>query len=95
MNKIKQLKNKYQMIFNHINNENYFDNLNMRFELDKIDFEYITATSQYFIKEKIDNNIYTISFGKIKLLDNKIRFYLLITCNYITILDIEKDIKRK
>ena len=95
MNNIKQLKNKYQMIFNNINNENYFDNLNMRFELDKIDFKYISVITKYFIKKKINNNIYNISFGKIKLLDNKIRFYLLITCNYIIILDIEKDMKRK
>lgn len=92
MNKIKQLKNKYQMIFNHINNENYFDNLNMRFELDKIDFEYITATSQYFIKENVNNIDYTIIFGKVKMINNKIRFYLYIITDYSTILELKKDI---
>ena len=73
-------------------NENYFDNIDMRFELDKIDFEYISVITKYFIKEKINNNIYNISFGKVKMLNNKIRFYLYIITEYSTILEIKKDI---
>lgn len=33
---LKILKDKYTKIFNHINSENYFDNLGMRFNLDNI-----------------------------------------------------------
>lgn len=92
---LKILKDKYRKIFNHINSENYFDNLSMYFELDKIDFEYIEATSKYYIDEVVNNINYTIIFGKVKMLNNKIRFYLYIITNYSTILELKKDINKK
>lgn len=92
---LKILKDKYRKIFNHINNENYFDNLGIRFELDKIKYEYINFTSKYCINEKVNNINYTVIFGKIKMLNNKIRFYLYIITEYSTILELKKDIKRK
>lgn len=92
---IKQLKDKYTKIFNHINSENYFDNLNIRFELDKIKYEYIENTSKYYIDEKVNNIDYIIIFGKVKMLNDKIRFYLYILTDFSTILEIKKDFKRE
>ena len=89
---IKQLKDKYKKIFNHINSENYFDNLNIRLELDKIKYEFNEITSKYYINENVNNIDYTIIFGKVKMLNNKIRFYLYIITEYSTILELKKDI---
>lgn len=92
---LKILKDKYRKIFNHINSENYFDNLSMRLELDKIKFEYNEFMTRYFINEKVNNINYTVTFGKIKMLNNKIRFYLYITTDYSIILELKKDINKK
>lgn len=92
---LKILKDKYRKIFNCINSENYFDNLSMRLELDKIDFEYIEATSKYYIDEVVNNISYTVIFGKVKMLNNKIRFYLYIITEYSIILELKKDINKK
>lgn len=92
---LKMLKDKYRKIFNHINSENYFNNLSMRLELDKIEYEYIETTSKYYIDEVVNNINYTIIFGKIKMLNNKTRFYLYIITEYSTILELKKDINRK
>lgn len=89
---LKLLKDKYRKIFNHINNENYFDNLNIRLELDKIKYEFSEITSKYYINEKVNNIDYTVIFGKVKMLNNKIRFYLYIVTEYSTILELKKDI---
>ena len=89
---IKQLKDKYKKIFNHINSENYFDNLNIRLELDKIKYEFNEITSKYYINENVNNIDYTIIFGKVKMLNNRIRFYLYIITEYSTILELKKDI---
>lgn len=89
---LKILKDKYTKIFNHINSENYFDNLGMRFNLDNIEYEYIENTSKYYISENVNNIEYTVIFGKIKMINNKIRFYLYIVTEYSTILKIKKDI---
>lgn len=89
---LKILKDKYRKIFNHINSENYFDNLGMRFNLDNIEYEYIENTSKYYISENVNNIEYTVIFGKIKMINNKIRFYLYIVTEYSTILEIKKDI---
>lgn len=89
---LKILKDKYRKIFNHINNENYFDNLNIRFELDKIKYEFNEITSKYYINENVNNIDYTVIFGKVKMLNNKIRFYLYIVTEYSTILEIKKDL---
>lgn len=89
---LKILKDKYTKIFNHINSENYFDNLGMRFNLDNIEYEYIENTSKYYISENVNNIEYTVIFGKIKMINNKIRFYLYIVTEYSTILEIKKDI---
>lgn len=92
LKQLKTLKDKYKKIFNHINNENYFDNLNIRFNLDKIEFEYNKITSKYYISEKVNDIDYTVIFGKVKMLNNKIRFYLYIVTEYSTILETKKDI---
>lgn len=89
---LKILKDKYRKIFNHINNENYFDNLNIRLELDKIKYEFNEITSKYYINENVNNIDYTVIFGKVKMLNNKIRFYLYIVTEYSTILEIKKDL---
>ena len=89
---LKILKDKYRKIFNHINNENYFDNLNIRLELDKIKYEFNEITSKYYINENVNNIDYTVIFGKVKMLNNKIRFYLYIVIEYSTILEIKKDL---
>ena len=89
---LKILKDKYTKIFNHINSENYFDNLGMRFNLDNIEYEYIENTSKYYISENVNNIEYTVIFGKIKMINNKIRFYLYIVTEYSTILELKKDI---
>lgn len=89
---LKILKDKYRKIFNCINSENYFDNLSMRLELDKIDFEYNETTSKYYIDEVVNNINYTVIFGKVKMLNNKVRFYLYIVTEYSLILEIKKDI---
>jgi hypothetical protein len=89
---LKILKDKYRKIFNCINSENYFDNLNMRLELDKIDFEYNETTNKYYIDEVVNNINYTVIFGKVKMLNNKVRFYLYIVTEYSLILEIKKDI---
>ena len=90
--KIKQLKDKYRKIFNHINSENYFDNLNIRLELDKIKYEFNEITSKYYINENVNNIDYNVIFGKVKMLNNKTRFYLYIITEYSTILELKKDI---
>ena len=92
---LKILKDKYRKIFNHINSENYFDNLSMRLELDKIDFEYNETISKYYIDEVVNNISYTVIFGKVKMINNKIRFYLYITTEYSIILELKKDINKK
>ncbi len=92
---LKILKDKYRKIFNHINSENYFDNLSMRLELDKIDFEYNETISKYYIDEVVNNINYTVIFGKVKMINNKIRFYLYITTEYSIILELKKDINKK
>ena len=89
---LKILKDKYRKIFNHINSENYFDNLNIRLELDKIKYEFNEITSKYYINENVNNIDYTVIFGKVKMINNKIRFYLYIITKYSTILEIKKDI---
>ena len=89
---LKLLKDKYRKIFNHINSENYFDNLNIRLELDKIKYEFNKITSKYYINENVNNIDYTVIFGKVKMLNNKIRFYLYIITEYSTILELKKDI---
>lgn len=89
---LKILKDKYRKIFNCINSENYFDNLSMRLELDKIDFEYNETTNKYYIDEVVNNISYTVIFGKVKMINNKTRFYLYIITEYSTILEIKKDI---
>lgn len=89
---LKILKDKYRKIFNHINNENYFDNLNIRLELDKIKYEFNEITSKYYINENVNNIDYTVIFGKVKMINNKIRFYLYIVTEYSTILEIKKDL---
>lgn len=89
---LKILKDKYRKIFNHINSENYFDNLNIRLELDKIKYEFNEIISKYYINENVNNIDYTVIFGKVKMLNNKIRFYLYIITEYSTILELKKDI---
>ena len=89
---LKILKDKYRKIFNHINSENYFDNLNIRLELDKIKYKFNEITSKYYINENVNNIDYTVIFGKVKMINNKIRFYLYIITKYSTILEIKKDI---
>lgn len=91
----KQLKEKYIKIFDKIKNEKFYENFKDFLEFENIEFEYIPALKKYYIKEKINSDIYIISFGKINLLNDEVRFYLLITCDYITILDEEKEVKRK
>lgn len=92
---IKQLKEKYIKIFKKIKDEKFYENFKDFLEFENIEFDYIPALKKYYIEEKINNDIYIISFGKINLLNDKVRFYLLITCDYITILDEEKEVKRK
>lgn len=92
---IKQLKEKYIKIFKKIKDEKFYENFKDFLEFEKIEFEYTPALKKYYIKEKVNDDIYIISFGKINLLNDKVKFYLLITCDYITILDEEKEVKRK
>lgn len=89
---LKILKDKYKKIFEKIDNENYFDNLYIRLDIDNIKYEYIEKTSKYYIDETVNNINYTIIFGKVKMLNNKVRFYLYIVTKYILILEIKKDI---
>ena len=64
----------------------------MQLELDNIKYEYIKKTSKYYIDETVNNINYTIIFGKVKMLNNKVRFYLYIVTEYSLILEIKKDI---
>lgn len=92
---IKQLKGKYIKIFKKIKDEKFYENLKNFLEFEKIEFEYIPAMKKYYIIEKVNNDIYTVSFGKVNLLNDKVRFYLIISCDYITILDKEKEVNRQ
>lgn len=91
----KQLKEKYIKIFDKIKDEKFYENFKDFLEFEKIKFEYIPAMKKYYIIEKVNNDIYTVSFGKVNLLNDKVRFYLIISCDYITILDEEKEVNRK
>ena len=58
MNEIRKMIKGYEKMFKSIKSENDFDNLNIRFELEKIEYEYFPVTSKYFINETINNDIY-------------------------------------